>query len=147
MANYLRSSMQETIIELYEKGWSKRRIARELAINRRTVNKYILQSMSKCTISTAGSELDNEGLTNSKCTISTTGSEGRKSLCAKHHNYIESSLKLNFSAQRIYQDLVIERGFTGSKMKLFTFYISIYGFRYKYCLEKTVRYTFTSANW
>ncbi len=114
MANYLRSSMQETIMELHEKGWSKRRIARELAINRRTVNKYILQSMSKCTISTAGSVLDNEGLTNSKCTISTTGSEGRKSLCAKHHNYIETSLKLNFSAQRIYQDLVIERGFTGS---------------------------------
>ncbi|NCU32256.1 MAG: hypothetical protein EOM23_04840 [Candidatus Moranbacteria bacterium] len=40
MANYLRKTMQETIQNLRRKGWSLRRIARELGINRRTVRKY-----------------------------------------------------------------------------------------------------------
>jgi transposase len=40
MANYLRKTMQETIQNLRRNGWSLRRIARELGINRRTVRKY-----------------------------------------------------------------------------------------------------------
>ena len=84
MANYLRLSMQQTILALNSKGWSKRRISREVGLNRRTVTKYIKQLDSKCTISTAGSE-------------------GRKSLCLKHHNFIEKSIINSFSAQRIYR--------------------------------------------
>jgi len=45
MSNVLKVSNQETIRNLHEKGWSERRIARELGINRRTVNRYV----SKCT--------------------------------------------------------------------------------------------------
>ena len=85
MANYLRISMQQTILALHSKGWSKRRISREVGINRRTVTKYIKLFDSKCTISTTGSAVADEGVADSKCTISTTGSEGRKSLCIKHH--------------------------------------------------------------
>ena len=114
MANYLRVSMQQTIITLHVKGWSKRRIAREVGVNRRTVTKYITQHDSKCTISTTGSAFDNEVVANSKCTISTTGSEGRKSLCLNYHDFIDKRLTRNFSAQRIYQDLISERGFDGS---------------------------------
>ena len=114
MANYLRVSMQQTIIALHEKGWSKRRISREVGINRRTVTKYIQQFDSKCTISTTGSVSDSKGVTDSKYTISTTGSEGRKSLCLNYHKFIDDGLQQNFSAQRIYQDLVNERGFAGS---------------------------------
>lgn len=114
MANYLKVSMQETIKVLHEKGWSKRRIARELGVNRRTVTRYIAKKDSKRSISTAGSGLENDVLTNSKRSISTAGASGRKSLCSDYHDYIEERLKLNLSAQRIYQDLVVERGFASS---------------------------------
>jgi hypothetical protein len=35
-------------------------------------------------------------------------------LCAAYRNTIESRLKSGLSAQRIYQDLVLEHGFSGS---------------------------------
>lgn len=82
MANYLKVNMQESVRHFYNNlQWSKRRIARELKINRRTVSKYINED-SKCTISTTGFPVQNSDDMLSKCTISTTGSEGRKSLCA-----------------------------------------------------------------
>ena len=55
MSNVLKVSHQEAIRSLHEKGWSQRRIARELGINGRTVRRYI-RGQSKCsTISTPGS--------------------------------------------------------------------------------------------
>jgi orotate phosphoribosyltransferase-like protein len=68
--------MIETIRELGRRGWSIRRIARELEVNRRTVGKYLAQD-SNCAISTAGSPDDSD----SKCTIPTAG---RQSLCVVH---------------------------------------------------------------
>ena len=41
MSNVLKVSHQEAIRSLYQKGWSQRRIGRELGINRRTVRRYI----------------------------------------------------------------------------------------------------------
>ena len=41
MSNVLKVSHQEAIRSLHEKGWSQRRIARELGINGRTVRRYI----------------------------------------------------------------------------------------------------------
>ena len=114
MANYLRVNMQETIKALKAKGWSKRRIARELGINRRTVNRYLVEKAAKCTISTTGSYAQNFADQLSKCTISTTGSGGRQSLCEPWHDYIANKLTAQLSAQRIYQDLVLEHGFDGS---------------------------------
>ena len=73
MSNVLKVSHQETIRSLHEKGWSDRRIARELGINRRTVTRY----GAKCTILHTGSADEGEP----KCTIAPTGkSTGRKSL-------------------------------------------------------------------
>ena len=42
MSNVLKVSHQETVRSLHEKGWSQRRIARELGINRqdRVANRY-----------------------------------------------------------------------------------------------------------
>jgi len=106
--------MQETIRHFYhELGWSIRKIARELQVNRRTVSKYVKDS-SKCTISTTGFSAGKSGNNDSKCTISTTGSGGRKSLCEPWFDFIKSKLDKQLSAQRIYQDLVIEHGFDGS---------------------------------
>lgn len=114
MANYLKVSMQETIIALDAQGWSQRRIAREVGINRRTVQKYLAAEHSKCTKVTTGSPAQNLANSVSKCTKVTTGSEDSKSLCKPYRNYIERALEKQFSAMRIYQDLVIEHDFPGS---------------------------------
>ena len=114
MANYLKVSVQELIRDLKGKGWSKRRIARELEIDRRTVSRYLAVVASKCTISTTGSSAQKPGDSFSKCTISTTGSGGRQSRCEAWSDYLQNMLTARLSAQRIYQDLVLEHGFDGS---------------------------------
>ncbi|MEN7973882.1 MAG: IS21 family transposase [Verrucomicrobiota bacterium] len=105
MSNILEDSMIETIKELGRRGWSIRRIAKKLKVNRRTVSKYLAQD-SKCTISTTG---NNEG-EEPKCTISTAG---RRSKCVLYDEYILERMKLGLSAQRIFQDLQSDRGFEG----------------------------------
>lgn len=106
MSNTLKVSMIETIKQLKDRGWSLRRISRELGIHRETVRNH-LGSNSNCTISTVGSGSNS----NSKCTISTAG---RQSFCAVHDEYILERIKLGLSAQRIFQDLQSERAFNGS---------------------------------
>ena len=54
MSNVLKVSLQETICTLDGRGWSRRRIARELGIDRETVSRYLL--LAKPAISTTGSE-------------------------------------------------------------------------------------------
>ena len=121
MSNILKENMIETIKELGRRGWSKRRIARELGVNRRTVAKYLDQN-SKCAISTGGSDEENPakctiptdgdfGDTESKCTIPTAG---RQSLCVAYDETIREWMKLGLSAQRIFQDLQLDRSFEGS---------------------------------
>lgn len=126
MSNVLKVSHQEAIRSLHQKGWSQRRIARELGIHRRTVRRYV-EEESKCTsISTPGSSDESSA----KCTgISTPGSEGvlggapavltadhwgRKSRCEPFEAAIDSKMKAGLSAQRIYQDLIEEKAFLGS---------------------------------
>jgi transposase len=126
MSNVLKMSHQEAIRGLHQKGWSKRRIARELGIHRQTVNRYSEEG-SKCSgISIPGSGEERD----SKCTtISISGSEsvvgrepavsiagrlGRKSWCEPFEAAINSKMELGLSSQRIYQDLVEEKGFAGS---------------------------------
>lgn len=107
MSNVLKVSNQETIRSLHQKGWSERRIARELGVNRRTVRRYA----SKCTILPPGSDASVEP----KCTISPAGkSAGRQSQCEPFLEAIAGKIELGLSAQRIYQDLVEEHGFAGS---------------------------------
>ena len=54
MSNVLTVSLQATIYSLHDRGWSRRRIARELGINRETVGRYLL--LAKPAISTTGVE-------------------------------------------------------------------------------------------
>ncbi len=121
MSNILKGSMIETVKQLGQRGWSIRHIAKELCINRRTVSKY-LENNSKCAISTPGSDKGPD----SKCTIPTAGDSGgspskcttstagRCSLCEAHGEYIRERLQCGLSAQRIFQDLQLERAFDGS---------------------------------
>jgi transposase len=127
MSNVLKVNHQESIRSLHQKGWSGRRIARELGLHRRTVALYI-EATAKCTIiATPGSW----GLSEPKCTtIATSGSDtgppgeeptdpavgkpGVKSRCERFEPAIREKLEAGLSAQRIYQDLVTEKGFGDS---------------------------------
>jgi transposase len=124
--NELNVNLQHSILTLAGNGWSNRRIARELGINRETVGKYLLLARPKPAISTPGSEPDpnskpaipipgSEPVSDSKPAISTAGSTaGRQSLCLPLSPQIEAAVAVGLSAQRIYQDLVCDNGFTGS---------------------------------
>jgi transposase len=154
MSNSLKVSLQTTIYSLDDRGWSRRRIARELGIDRETVGRYL--RLVKPAISTSGLEEAGEAkpaisiagpeeASEVKPAISTTGLEeageakpaisiagleeagevkpaistagngaGRKSQCEPLAAVIMAKVELGLSAQRIYQDLVGENGFTDS---------------------------------
>jgi transposase len=124
MSNVLTLSVQATIYSLHERGWSRRRIARELGIDRETVGRYLL--LAKPAISTTGVEgtceakraistAGTEGTCEAKPAISTAGKGiGRKSQCDPLAEVIMAKVEVGLSAQRIYQDLVEENGFTDS---------------------------------
>lgn len=92
MANILEMEQQQTIQALKDKGWSNRRIARELGLHRATVHRY----------------------TGSKCTIPQTGNVGRKSQCESYRAEIAKGLDSGLSVERIHSDLVTGHGFGGS---------------------------------
>lgn len=104
MANLLSMAKKAQIQVLHEAGWSRRKIAKHLSINRRTVSKYIDEKDpdppdSKCTISTAGSEPDSTPLS------------GRKSECEPFRNLIVAGVEKGQSADLIWRDLKVDHGF------------------------------------
>jgi integrase-like protein len=96
-------SLQHSILTLAGNGWSHRRIARELNINRETVGRYLRLANAKPAISTPGS------------------SAGRQSLCQPWLPQIEAAMSVGLTAQRIYQDLVCDHGFVGSYQAVIAF--------------------------
>jgi Helix-turn-helix domain len=137
MANLLKMAISESIRTLRHRGWSQRRIADELGINRETVARHLRQadppskpanaptgsdsdqSESKPAKAPAGSEDD---LRAPELTLATPAStpdppsrgNGRASGCEPWRELVRAKCDLGFSAQRIYQDLVAENGFVGS---------------------------------
>jgi len=98
MANGLKMALVHAIEELLKRGWSHRRIARELGVHRETVGRYARLRDSKPAISTPGSGWE--------C--------GRKSECEPYGDLIRGKLEQGLSAQRIFQDLRVESDFPGS---------------------------------
>src|SRR6267378_2790079 len=102
MANVLKVNEQNSIQQLVTQGWSRRRIARELNLDRKTVRRYLEAAAKSPTISTAGSPEPPE----SKSPISTPGEKGdvglpmamleveagRPSLCDPHRQCIDCKL-------------------------------------------------------
>jgi transposase len=142
--NQLNVNQQEAIVGLSTRGWSARRIARELGVNRETVGKYLRAVQAKpatapeVTLGLASQDEVKVGAAPPETTICvvakpatvTLGSEGNetpkpatevtlgsaegKSSCAAWRGPIEAGLVQRLSAKRIHQDLKAEHGFTGS---------------------------------
>jgi transposase len=141
MANQLRMALIDSILTLHRRGWSARRIARELGINRETVAHYLqcgppdskpanaptgseaLAAESKPANAPTGSEAL---AAESKPAIAPLGPSpgeapwapasrvGRPSDCEPYRALIIAWLEQGLTAQRIYQDLVGEHAFAGS---------------------------------
>jgi transposase len=144
MANQLKMALIETIHTLRRRGWSQRRIARELDIDRETVGRYLrmaesapkpaiappvslaLVPESKPAIAPLGSEgVEPAGSLPGEVEQASSGGglpalvdsplqRGRSSVCEPWRAVIQGKLAQELSAQRIYQDLVLEHGYAGS---------------------------------
>jgi transposase len=124
MANILKVHEQNTIQQLAAQGWSRRRIARELKLDRKTVRRYLATAAKSPTISTPGSgesavsnapiSTPGEPVGASPVPAALPAEAGRPSFCEAHRPRIEAKLEAGLSAQRVYQDLVVEVGFAGS---------------------------------
>lgn len=122
--NRLEVNLQQAIQALHARGWSQRRIARELSVDRGTVAEHVRPP--KPAISTSGvgieveakpaiSTLGSAPVAEAEPAISTTGScGGRISLCREFLPTITAAVIAGLSAKRIHQDLVADHGFQGS---------------------------------
>jgi transposase len=137
MSNLLKMAVRETIRTLHRRGWSQRRIADELGINRETVARHLRQAdpPSKPANAPSGSTTNDRA---SKPANAPSGSEGdpsapelalvtpgsppnsqprgsgRASGCEPWRELIRAKCNLGLTAQRIYQDLVADHGFVGT---------------------------------
>jgi transposase len=130
MANRLKMALIDSIHSLYQLGWSQRRIAHELRVNRETVAKHLggRHVPSKPATAPIGSLSDGAS---SKPATAPIGSEDtsspapepvqsppspsqRASACEPWRSTIEGKAELGLSAQRIYQDLTTEHGYQGT---------------------------------
>jgi hypothetical protein len=121
MANCKNMAVRSAILRLWEGGWSKSRIARELKVHRETVGRHIRLAAAEESAAAAGTakpSIPPTGAAGSKPSILPAGKSiteaGRRSQCAAHEATVVAKAEQGLSAQRIYQDLVSEQGFEGS---------------------------------
>lgn len=127
MANQIKMAVSDSILTLYERGWSGRRIARELDLNRETVSRHIRLHTApepKPAILPAGIDGPEDSKPakvptgigeagDSKPAKVPAGISGCASLCRPYHDFVLSGVESGLTAQRIFQDLQIEKGFGG----------------------------------
>jgi transposase len=137
MSNLLKMAVRETIRTLHRRGWSQRRIADELGINRETVARHLRQAdpPPKPAIAPPGSAAPDGapkpanappgpegGGGEPELTVAAPGSRpdpqprgsGRASGCEPWRDQIRAKCDLGLTAQRIYQDLAADHGFAGT---------------------------------
>jgi transposase len=119
MANRLKMAVIDSVFTLRQRGWSVRRIARELGIHRETVARHLRQGQPPA--KPANAPLGSAAVpAESKPANAPLGSEpaagriGRASDCEPYRLVIIAALDQGLTAQRIYQDLVGDHGFRGS---------------------------------
>lgn len=120
MANQLKMAMVSTIMTLKQRGWSMRRIARELGVDRETVKRYALSSSNPATNAPLGPE-DIPNPASNAPPGSGIGSDppanaspGTESRCEPYRAIVQSKMDQGLSAVRIFQDLTLEHGYDGS---------------------------------
>jgi len=118
MANQLKMAEIHAILTLHARGWSYRRIGRELGIHRDTAARYVrLAEASPDNVREDGSGQNRPNLPAGSDIQNRpnppTGS-GPPSLAEPHREFINKSLDQGLSCQRIWQDLKIEYAFDGS---------------------------------
>lgn len=119
--NRLTVSLHHSIVTLFERGWSARRISREIDVDRATVRRHLRSNAAKVTTGSVEVLVDSnaakvttgspEGALDSKPAISTPGSARCRSHCEPWREFIEGSVDQGLSAVRIHQDLVREHSF------------------------------------
>jgi transposase len=119
MTNQLGMDKVQAIKSLQATGMSERRIAKTLGISRKAVRRHLGRGGAKDTKAPTGEAPT--GSPDPKDTKAPTGSadvassanEPSRSLCLAHRECILEKLEQGLTAQRIYQDLCDEAGFTG----------------------------------
>jgi len=117
MANQLKIAMVNAILTLKQRGWSGRRIARELGIDRETVARYVNlpgADSKPATNAPTGSEGSKPANAPIGFVDQDSPKSGPESQCEPYRKVIEDKLKDGLSRQRIYQDLTDAYGFDGS---------------------------------
>lgn len=127
MANRVKMAVSNAIIVLWRRGYSFRKIARELGIHRETVSRHVRleeagSKPAKVTPGTEGGDRSKpakviagtEGQAHSKPAKVIAGNRAVQSACAPFREVVLSKLEQGLSAQRIWQDLAADHGFTAS---------------------------------
>ena len=137
MSNLLKMAVSETIRTLHRRGWSQRRIADELGINRETVARHLRRAdpPSKPANTPPGSGTSDDAPKPANAPPGSEGGEGapeltaappvstpdpqyrgsgRASGCEPWRDVIRAKCDLGLTAQRVYQDLVADHGFVGT---------------------------------
>lgn len=121
MANHLKVAKVSSIKELHARGWSERRIARELGVSRGAVRRHLRAASNEAKAPTGAVDANSTkapigsdgSADSSKSTTSAKAPTGSRSLCEPFRGVILEKLELGLSAQRIFQDLVDDHGFEG----------------------------------
>lgn len=130
--NRLEMATVQAIMSLWSRGWSIRRNARELGIDRETVSRYLRPSRgagsdpkpanaplgAEDRRSSEGEDIGAGRRSESEVARGRASQSellrGRASDCEPLRDIILAKLDADLSAQRIYQDLMSEHGFAGS---------------------------------
>jgi len=111
--NQLKVHLQQSIVALFGRGWTKRRIARELELDRATVRKYLAQAAKSPTPQPGSGDVW-EAKSPTPPQAGSHPVPQPASVCDPWAQEIEAAWQAGLTVQRIYQDLVVEHQFAGS---------------------------------
>jgi IS30 family transposase len=118
MANRLAMDKTQGIMQLFAAGMRERQIARTLDIDRKSVDRELRLQGAKGAKSPTGCETSNsatvDASTINKAEASTSDRNASRSQYQAFHDLITQKLEMGLDAQRVYQDLVRDHGFSGS---------------------------------
>lgn len=112
MANRLKMAKVHSILTLHERGWSQRRIAAELDLDRGTVSRYVelARQASQAAAETTSKPATAPIEPGREAALSNPATPGSGSDCEPWREVIQAKQAQGLSARRIHQDLVSEHG-------------------------------------